>query len=390
MSDSPPVETRFFHFGPEHLPFELSSGESLPEVSLAYETYGALNQAGDNAIVVFHALSGSQHAAGTNPAVPGAEAFWTRDCHEGWWDAFIGPNRALNTDKFCVICVNYIGGCYGSTGPSSLHPETGKPYGGAFPSLSFLDLARSQKRLLDHIGVTRLHALIGASVGGMIALSFATHYPELVEYVALIGSGTSLSSLQRIHNYEQICAIQLDPHFNHGDYYGQASRPEHGLSLARIVAHKTYVSIQTLEQRASSEIIQPNPDSNLYQLNHQVESYMNNKGGRFVQRFDANTYLRVMEAWQRFDLAKENGCGSIVEALRKCRHQKYMVFSIDSDVCFYPDEQLDMVQQLKEADVPCRYLTVHSDKGHDSFLLEPELFTPYLAYMLEHDWEFGK
>jgi len=379
------VETQFYDFPESELPFTLASGEVLPAVRIAYETYGTLNEQADNAVLVMHALSGSQHAAGYNPAVEGVGEIWDKPCHTGWWDAFIGPGKAVDTERFFVICANYLGGCYGSTGPSSTNPETGKPYGGSFPSLTFLDIVRSQKRLLDYLGVSKLHALIGSSVGGMIGLSMATHYPELVNIVAAIGTGTSLSSLQRIHNYEQICAIQQDRHFNEGDYY-EGPLPEEGLSLARIIAHKTYVSIHTVEDRASREILQPNPDRNLYQLSHRVESYMANKGQSFTKRFDANTYLRIMSAWQRFNLAQQNGVASIVEALKKCRHQKYMVFSIDSDVCFYPDEQMEMVRQLKQAEVPCRYITVHSEKGHDSFLLEPELYTPYIAYTLENVW----
>lgn len=389
MPDSPVedigrVETRFFDFGPDLLPFRLACGETLPQVRLAYEMYGRLNEAKDNAVLVFHALSGSQHAAGFNPTVPGVGLLWTEECQTGWWDGFIGPGKVLDTRKYCVICVNILGGCYGSTGPSSPHPDTA-PYGSRFPKIGFTDIVESQMRLLDHLGIQRLHGVIGASLGGMLSLVLATRFPDRVDTVVLFATGLKVSTLTRIHNYEQIYAIEQDPNFRGGNYY-DGSRPDSGLALARSIAHKTYVSLQMLTDRARAEIRQADDSFSHYTFSHSIESYMHHQGKKFVQRFDANTYLRIVEAWQKFKLAEAVGKASVHEALQACRHQKCLVFSIDSDVCFYPEEQAILTQHLKDAGVPVQHITVHSDKGHDAFLIEPELFAPYLAFTLENRW----
>lgn len=379
------VETLFFRYRPADGPVRLQRGGAVPEVTLAYETYGELNAARDNAILVFHALSGSQHAAGTNSDVPGASSLWTDECRLGWWDPFIGPDRALNTDRFFVVCANYLGGCYGSTGPTTIRPGSGRPYGGDFPAVTLADIVDSQLRLLDHLGIARLHAVTGGSLGGMLSMTLATRCPERVGIVIPIASGTEVTSLQRIINFEQIFAIEQDPHFNGGHYY-QGPRPDAGLCAARMIGHKTFVSLNMLEERARGEIIQRDDDLGFYRISHAIESYMLHQGRKFTKRFDANTYLRLIDAWQRFDLAADAGRPTVVDAFRGCTHQKYLVFSIDSDVCFYPEEQQRMTYLLKKADVPYRHITVHSDKGHDAFLLEPELLGPHLRHALEQEW----
>jgi homoserine O-acetyltransferase len=381
----PTVETRFYSFGGPDEPFRLRGGGHLPGVTLAYEMYGELNADRSNAILLFHALSGSQHAAGFNPAVPGVGARWNKACQAGWWDAFIGSGRALNTDKFCVICVNYLGGCYGSTGPTSLNPATGRPYGGSFPALSLSDIVDSQARLLDHLGIHRLHAVIGASLGGMMCLCFSTLYPDRVGVVVPIATSMYTTSLQRIHNLEQILAVENDPCFQGGDY-SEAAPPERGLALARMIAHKTYVSLETMEERANMQVMRDSERFQSYRPSHPIESYLLHHGEKFVERFDANSYLRIMEAWQRFDLVADTESEGFEDLFEACRHQRYMVFSIDSDVSFFPQEQRQIAHALKGAGVPCRYIIVHSDKGHDAFLLEPELFAPHLIYSLENPW----
>lgn len=384
-ADTQIVETQFFTYGEQGDPVRLQSGVTLPSVTLAYETYGQLNPDRSNAILVFHALSGSQHAAGMNPEVPGVGSLWTEECERGWWDRFIGPGKAFHTDRFFVICVNYLGGCYGSTGPRSVNPATGKPYGSAFPEVTLADIVDSQVRLLDHLGIERLHAVTGGSVGGMMCLSFATRYPQRVKIVSPIATSLYATTLQRLHNFEQIYAIEQDPNFKSGDYY-DGDPPNQGLALARMIAHKTYVSLHALEDRARDEIIQPEDGFRLYRFTHAIESYMLHHGNKFVKRFDANSYLRIAVAWLRFDLLREAGAPDFQSLLATCTHQRYMVFSIDSDVCFYPEEQREMVKELNEAGVPCRHITVHSEKGHDAFLLEPHLFAPHLIYSLESDW----
>lgn len=379
------VETQFHTFADKTDPFRLRSGQTLDSVTLAYETYGELNEEKSNAILLFHALSGSQHAAGFNPAVPGLEDLWTKECKTGWWDDFVGPGKALDTDKFFVVCANYIGGCYGSSGPSSNDPATGKVYGGSFPNVCMADIVDSQVELLNHLGIDCLHAVIGASLAGMLCLSLATRHPDRVRLVIPISTSMRSSILQRIHNFEQIYAIERDPNFRGGDYY-DGIHPDEGLTLARIISHKTFVSLGTMKHRARDEIRQPEDDLSFYHVNFPVESYVLHQGKKFVRRFDANTYLRILEAWQKYDVAQEAGVGSYIEAFVPCRHQRYMVFSIDSDVCFYPDEQESLAATLDAAGVPSRRITVHSDKGHDAFLLEAKLFTPHLAYTLENSW----
>lgn len=375
------VETQFFEFGNALEPVKLKSGEQLGEVTLAYEMYGELNQKRDNAILVFHALTGSQHAAGINPAVPAAGGLWTEECQTGWWDQFIGPGRALDTDRFAVLCVNYLGGCYGSTGPASIDPSTGEPFGGSFPEVGFSDIVDSQVRLLDHLGIDRLHAVVGASVGGVMCLSLATRFPERVGTVIPIAAGARVTPLQLIHNFEQANAIINDADFAGGDYY-DGPRPDRGLALARMIGHKSFVSLQAMEERARDEVVGKEFAGKL-RISSPLESYMWHQGQKFVQRFDANSYLQLMQAWQTFDLLAEAGVSNTDELFGPCRHQRHMVFSVDSDVCYYPEEQSSLVATLKRAQVSVRHVTVHSDKGHDAFLLEPELFEPHLAHTLE-------
>ncbi len=363
-----PYETRFHTL---EGPIALQKGEALPGVTLAYEQYGELNAEADNAVLVFHALTGSQHAAGWNESVPGLSVEWTDECQVGWWDGFIGPGRALDTNRFAVFCVNYLGGCYGSTGPSSVDPATDRPYGSRFPELTLTDIVDSQMQLMTELGVDKVHAVVGGSVGGLMCVIVATKYPDRVETVIPIAAGLEVTSLQVIHNFEQMFAIVSDPEFKGGDYYG-GSGPELGLALARMIGHKTFVSLEAMRNRARDEVVR-HEDLGGYAVGHALESYMLHQGQKFVRRFDANTYLRAMEVWQRFDLAEQVGA-PVAELLERCRDQRWLVFTIDSDVCFYPDEQQSMVASLNRAGVQVSWFTVHSDKGHDSFLIEPWLY----------------
>ena len=378
------VATKFFSITDSGAPLVLKSGRVLSHATLAYETYGELAANKDNAVLVFHALTGSQHAAGYNPSVPGLGERWTEDCRVGWWDEFIGPGKGIDTNRYFVICVNYLGGCYGSTGPLSLNPETDRPYGGSFPWITLADIVDSQMKLIDHLGIERLHAVIGGSLGGMMALSLASRYPERVKTVVPIASGLCVTVLQRIHNFEQICAIEFDPAFCGGDYYGTKG-PQKGLALARMIGHKTFVSLETMEQRAL-QLLLGGENFGQYQITHRIESYMLAKGTKFVKRFDANTYLCILGVWQSVDLLRDAGCETYAELFERCRSQRFMVFSIDSDACYYTEEQERLVRELRQASVDVRYVTIHSQKGHDSFLLEPELFMPHLSHSLHDAW----
>jgi homoserine O-acetyltransferase len=373
--------TQFFEFHDEANPLRLRMGPVLNRFTLAYETYGRINADRSNVVLLYHAMTGSQHAAGDNVYVPGVEGRWTDEMHEGWWDGFIGPGKAIDTRDYCVVCANYLGGCYGSTGPASFREETGDRWGPHFPVLRMCDIVDSQMRLLDFLGVKRVHAVVGASIGGFLSLLTATRYPDRVRIVVPIGTGVETTVYQRIINFEQVSAIEHDPHFQGGAYYDYA-RPDQGLALARRIVHKTFISIDAMRERARQEVVSTKPPYGWYEMNHPVESYMLHQGEKFVRRFDANSYLRLLDAWQWFDLVNEAGAHDFSDLFDRCRAQEYLVFSIDSDLSFQPQEQAKLVQLLKASGVPVMWITVHSDKGHDAFLLEPRLFTPHIRQVL--------
>ncbi len=375
------IETQFCQIAQ---PFALSDGSVLPGLCIAYEMWGTLNADKSNAIVLYHALSGSHHAAGLNPRIPGVEAFWQPEMHDGWWEEMIGPGKALDTNEFCIICANYLGGCYGTTGPASIRPETGKPWGSAFPRISAADQVKVTALLLDSLGIDVLHAVIGPSVGGLLALTFATRYPHRVKRVASIAAGFKTTVLNRLILFEQILAIENDPNFNGGDYYDDQP-PLYGLALARMISHKTFVHLDAIERRARQDIVQDNDTLSWYRVRDQFQSYMLHQGKKFVRRFDANTYLRIIDMWSCYDAVIEGDAGSPRELLDRAAAagQRWLVFSIDSDFCFYPEEQADLTLHLERADIQATQITVHSDKGHDSFLLEPHLYTPHISWLMK-------
>jgi homoserine O-acetyltransferase len=368
------VATQFFDYPPELLPFRLRSGRTLPQVRLAYELYGELSPERDNLVLIFHALTGSQHAAGFNPGVEGVER-WVEENQTGWWEGFVGPGLAVDTDRFAILCVNYLGGCYGSTGPASIDPRSGRRYGPDFPPFELADIVDSQLPLLDHLGVRRVRAVTGASVGALLSLSMAARYPERVDTVISLAGGVAGTTLQRMYNFEQKLAILNDPNFNGGNYY-EGEFPAAGLALARIIGHKSFVSIGAIEARARNEVI-----DHPY-VSHPVESYFWHQGQKLVIRFDPNSYLRILDAWSDYDLIDDTSAPDYVEALKPCRGQSWHVLTIDSDVCFYPEEQEGLVSALLGAGVDVTWVQVSSPKGHDSFLTEPHLFEAALRKAL--------
>jgi homoserine O-acetyltransferase len=379
----PPVTTQFFHTGSADEPFRLRDGGELPGATLAYETWGELNADRSNAILLFHALSGSHHAAGLNPGIDGVDGLWQPELHEGWWSDMIGPGLAIDTNRYFVICANYLGGCYGSSGPCSIHPETGNPWGSSFPHVTAADQVEIQARLLDAFGIEILTAVVGPSVGGLVALTFATRFPDRVKNVISIASGYKTTVLNRLVLFEQILAIENDRNFNGGDYYA-GGPPLYGLALARMISHKTFVHLDAIERRARQDVVQPDDVLSWYRVRDQFQSYMLHQGKKFVKRFDANTYLRIIDLWSRYDGAAEGDAETAADLFERSRlaGQKWLVFSIDSDFCFYPEEQTELVGHLEKAKVDVMHITVHSDKGHDSFLLEPDLYTPHIAWVL--------
>lgn len=377
------TEPQFFETDPADGPIQLREGGSLPQIRVAYETWGTLNEDKSNAVLIFHALSGNQHVTGFNPSDAGDTGFWQPEVHEGWWSNFVGPGKGIDTNRAFVICANYLGGCYGTTGPSSINPETGKPYGSSFPHVSVSDQAETANRLLDHLGIPTLNAVLGASVGGLCAFTFANLFPERVRNVIAIASGFKTTVLNRLILFEQILAIENDPYFNGGDYYDNG-RPDLGLALARMISHKTFVHLDAFERRARRDVVQADDVLSWYKVRDQFQSYMLHQGKKFTKRFDANTYLRIIDMWSRYDACREGNAetpGQLLARSREAGH-KYLVFSIDSDFCIYPEEQAELVAHLEDANVDCLHVTVHSDKGHDSFLLEPELYAPHVHYLL--------
>ena len=377
------TRTRFFQTGSPVEPVRLRDGGHLPGVTLAYETWGELNPEHSNAVMIFHALSGSHHAMGLNRSIPGVGGLWQSELHDGWWETMIGPGKAIDTDRYFVICANYLGGCYGSSGPASENPLTGKPWGSTFPAVSAADQVEVFTLLLDHLGIDALQAVVGPSVGGLIALTFATRFAARVRNVVVIASGYKTTVLNRLILFEQILAIENDPHFNGGDYY-EGAAPLYGLVLARMISHKTFVHLDSIERRARQDVVQPDDVLAWYRVRDQFQSYMLHQGKKFVRRFDANTYLRIIDMWSRYDATQEGDAETPADLFERARlaGQRWLVFSIDSDFCFYPEEQAELVKHLEEAKVDVMHIIVHSDKGHDSFLLEPDLYTPHLSWVL--------
>ena len=344
---------------------ELECGDFLEEVNLAYTTYGKLSESGDNAILVFHALTGSHLLSGKYEQFQDKSLPWNEELEIGWWDEFVGPDKMIDTNKYFVICVNYVGGCYGSTGPNSINKKTNNIYLDSFPEITFKDIENSQKLVCDMLGVKSLHAVAGASIGGLMALEFAITYPEYVNKIISISSSYKLSTIQLLHNLEQAYILELAK--------DSKSRKEEYLALARMVAHKTYISLDLLAERARSESKYKNNEMG-YFLKTPQESYMMHQGEKFIERFTIDSYRTIINAWQNFKLDEKE--------LKKLKGKEVLVLSVDSDVCFYPEEQTELVNVLELNNASVKYFLLHSDKGHDAFLLEPDIFfEPVSSYL---------
>ena len=376
------IQSKFFTYGnDDESKLELHDKSKFGPVTLAYETIGNLNESCSNAILVFHALSGSQHISGYNPAVENTDNRWTNECKKGWWSDFVGPDKIIDTNNFFVICVNYFGGCYGSTGASSINPKTNKRYGSSFPKINFSDIVDSQIPLFNFLNIESFHTVIGSSLGGMMALNFSSRYPERANRVISIACGLRAPILTKTHNLEQILAIENDHNFRNGDYY-ENKFPEKGLMLARMISHKTFVSLKYMKSRMSDKCEQNEGDFSWYKIKTPLESYLLYQGHKFSKRFDANTYIHLIAAWSNFDLKDDCFSKQDSEIFSNCSHQKHLIFTIDSDCCFYPEEQEELYDALSKANINVDYITVPSEKGHDSFLLEPDLYAEGIKGML--------
>jgi homoserine O-acetyltransferase len=360
------VETHIWRpaLGPEG--FALECGRSLPAIGLAYETYGELNEARDNAILIMHALTGDAHVAGIHAPT---------DRKAGWWDIMVGPGKPYDTDKYFVICSNVLGGCKGSTGPSSIDPETGQPYGINFPMITIGDMVRAQRLLIDHLGIERLLAIAGSSMGGFQALDWAVRYPERVASVHAIATAARMSTQAIAFDEVGRQAIMADPDWNGGNYYGRGT-PRAGLAIARMIGHITYLSEEQMHAKFGRRLQDRDSFSYGFTTDFQVESYLRYQGDAFVQRFDANSYLYISKAVDYYDLA--NGHGSLVGALAGAQ-AGFLVVSFASDWLFPTAQAKEIVRALQANGVPTTFLEVPSTYGHDSFLLPNEPFASAVA-----------
>lgn len=364
------VEEKTFTFA-EDEPFCLESGATLAPVTITYETYGRLNEERTNAILVCHALSGSAHAAGYHSL---------DDPKPGWWEDSIGPGKALDTNRYFVICSSVIGSCYGSTGPMDINPATGKPYGLHFPVVTIGDMVRAQVRLIDHLGIDQLLCVVGGSMGGMQVLEWAAHHPERVK--AAIPLATTAQHSPMLIAFSEVGrqAIYADPNWNNGDYYENGQKPDAGLAVARMVGHITYLSEESMQQKFGRRLQNMEQYGYEFETEFQVESYLKYNGNNFTRRFDANSYLYVTKAMDYFDLAQPTGV--LAAAFLNSLDVKFLVVSFTSDWLYPSYHSKNLVSALTAVGADVTYLDIKSSWGHDAFLLEVETMTHLMGDFL--------
>jgi homoserine O-acetyltransferase/O-succinyltransferase len=367
------VEKRFFTFAgepEEHLVLEC--GQAIGPLTLAYETYGSLNERRDNAVLVLHALTGDSHAAGR---------YSESDRKPGWWEVMIGPGKSIDTDRYFVVCANVLGGCMGSTGPSSLDPATGSPYGLKFPVVTIGDMVKAQKRLIDHLGIPRLLSVIGGSMGGMQVLEWSVSYPEMVASAVPLATTAKHSALAIAFNEVARQAIMSDPDWNNGEYYG-GIKPNHGLAVARMIGHITYLSDESMRQKFDRRLQDRCDISYNFETDFQVESYLRYQGQKFVERFDANSFLYLTKAADYFNLENSHGNGSLVQAFSSAG-ARFLVVSFTSDWLYPTYQSRLLVQALKKNGLDVSFCEIKADCGHDAFLLPIDRLTNLLRGFLE-------
>lgn len=348
------VKTRYFTFARQPEVFTLENGDPLGPVTIAYETYGRLNEDRSNAILILHALTGDAHAAGLHEG----------DGAPGWWDDMIGPGKAFDTDHYFIICSNILGGCRGSTGPSSINPGTGAPYGLAFPLIAVKDMVNAQRHLLDHLGIEKVLAVVGGSMGGMQALQWVVSFPHRVSSAIVIATTLEHSPQQIAFNEVGRQAIMADPNWNNGDYYG-GTLPDKGLSVARMIGHITYMSDDSMNQKFGRRA-RGRKDPFKFSAEFEVEGYLHYRGYNFIKRFDPNSYLYITKAIDTFSV---NNGTPFHRAIRGtgCR---FLVVAFSSDWLYPPHQSQQIVRACKQAGVDTTYCELKSNYGHDAFLVE--------------------
>jgi homoserine O-acetyltransferase len=339
-------------------PIRLRSGAELPSFEIAYETYGQLNAAKSNAVLVCHALNASHHVAGFYEEEPG---------NLGWWDNLVGPGKPLDTNRFFVVGSNYIGSCFGSTGPASINPASGRPWGADFPVVTVEDWVETQRRLADRLGIERFAAVIGGSLGAMQALQWTLSYPERVRHSIVIAAAPKLTPQNIAFNEVARQAIMTDPDFHGGHYYDKGVVPTRGLRIARMIGHITYLSGEAMTEKFGRLLRRGQPGFD-FDVDFEVESYLRYQGDKFSTYFDANTYLRITKALDYFDPAADYG-GDLTKALARAR-AAFLVVSFKSDWRFTPARSREIVRALLDNRRIVSYLELDAPGGHDAFLLE--------------------
>ncbi len=357
-------------------PLRLAGGGELGPVTVSYETYGELSPQRDNAIFVCHALTGDAHVAGWHTP---------QDRKPGWWDEFVGPGKGLDTNRYFVICANVLGGCQGTTGPRSLNPPNGESYGLNFPFMTVGDIVEVHAELVRSLGITKLLSIVGGSLGGMQVLEWTARYPQMIQSAICMATAAKLTAQGIAFNAVGRRAICTDPNFHGGQYYDKPQGPNVGLALARMVAHITYLSDASIEMKFSRRLQAGDKLSYdmMRQIEFQVESYLHYQGKRFIERFDANSYLYLTRAMDYFDLA--DGRGSVAQALSQT-NARFLVTSYTSDWLFPTTQSKSLVRAMIEARRHVTFIELESSYGHDAFLIEVEwlerLVRPFLEQTL--------
>jgi len=352
------VEKQFFTFAEPPDRLKLESGSSIGPLTIAYETCGTLNKDKSNAILVLHALSGDSHMAGY---------YDPNDSKPGWWDIMVGPGKGIDTDKYFVICSNIIGSCAGSTGPASINPETKKEYGTDLPLITIGDMVETQKALIDYLEVKSLLSVIGGSVGGMQALEWSVRYPDMVRSTIPLATTTRHSALAIAFNEVARQAIMADPNWNDGHYYSD-KKPDMGLAIARMIGHITYLSDESMRKKFGRKLQNRSALSFEFGAEFQVESYLQYQGKKFIERFDANSFLYITKAADYFDLARQYGSGSLVKAFLNCK-SKFLIVSYTSDWLYPTYQSKEMVKAMKKNNLDVSFCEIDAQWGHDAFLL---------------------
>ena len=359
-------------------PLKLDCGQTIKDFPIAYETYGKLNEKKNNAILIFHALSGDQFVTGTNPVTN----------KNGWWNTAVGAGKAVDTDKYFIICANVLGGCMGSFGPKNLNDVDNEPYGLKFPVITIRDMVRAQESLLEHFNIKKLLSVLGGSMGGMQLLQFCALYPDKTFSAVPIASTTSHNAQQIALNELARQAIMSDPLWNKGNYYKDKNTPKNGLAVARMAAHITYMSDKGLQERFGRKLQEKKDFKFTFDADFQIESYLRHQGNVFVDRFDANSYLYISRAMDYFDLSKQFKDG-LVGAFQDHK-TRFLIISFSSDWLYPTKNSKDIVIALNASGANVAFAEIKTDKGHDSFLVNEPEFLETLKGFLESNFEIFK